>query len=385
MAFGKNPANITNVGSFRQMGHTWNQSKTKRTTQSSGGMVPPWVNEYKPPTTGLDLIRVIAGDYTVQEADRNGNVTDIEHLPFYPFVEHFDARSKKRCTCSAGPLANIKGKRDACHGCDFYWAGIRTNEAGKREKGFMGKRDMVAFTIVHLHDYHKAPQRDDKGLAKLNPNTGEPFYSWTRCSKDINRRGKCAHCDEGMDAKYGHRMHWAMGNDHYNTLLNKDEEIGQSCSACGGVETIGSQAWVCPNPDCGEAIIEDSTALSAKEVAAIVGRPVTCASCKQTNYATEILECAKCPTPKRATLFDVDLKLSRIEAPDGTNRTTLNISSFSEPRPLPPELAELGKPERLDKIYAPTSLEVQAMLFQVNAGMRQPVTAASAARPYGSK
>lgn len=391
MAFGKNPENLGRVGSFRQMGQAWSQNRAekKQSRGNSGGGIPSWVNEYKPPTSLPDTIRLVAGDYTVEDADASGNIVTMEHLPFWPFVEHFDARTKKRANCSAGPHANDRNKRAPCHGCDLFWSSKKKNEAtGKWEKGFMGKRDMIAFTILHFHNYHKVTQRDQAtGMAKLNPNTGSPYYSWMRCEKDANGRGKCPHCDAGFEIKFGHRMHWAMGQDHYNTLLAKDEEIGQCCANCGGRDTIVSQAWTCEK--CGDAVIEDTSSLRAQEIADITGRPARC-QCGHVGYLVEIIDCTKCGDAKRATLFDVDLKLRRIEPQDGTNRTTLSISSFSDPRPIDKNLLEIAKPEKLDKIYGPTPIETQGVLFGVQGppggpavSPRRPVTASEASRPYG--
>ncbi len=386
MAFGKKSENLDNVGSFRQTAGAWNRSKQERAklrTNSGGGSgVPSWVNEYKPPTTELDLVRLIAGHYTVQEPVRNADgsfgLADVGPLPFYPYVEHYDSRTKRRGTCSAGPFANFKDKRDKCHGCDLYFSSMKRSDSGKMERGFMGRSDRVAFTVLHYHNYHKAPQIDKAtGKPRLNPSTEQPYFSWVRCAKSSNGRGKCELCDASIEMKFGHRMHWAMGNDHANTLLDKESEIGESCVNCKTMGSIVSDAWVCSNADCGEAIIDDPTSLKPSEVQEIISSPVICRACGIKGMANEVIHCEACSDGKRAGLFDVDLKVKRVEPQDGTNRTTLSISSVHL-QDIQADLKALAVPERLDLIYAPTPLEMQAVLFQVGP-TRTPVTSS---RPY---
>lgn len=390
MAFGKNSQGLNNVPSFRQSGHTWNQSRTEKKFRGGGGGPPSWVNEYRPPTGDVDVIRVIQGSYTVEDVDAQGNLVKIENLTFWPFVEHFDARSKRRCTCSAGPYSNDRNKRQPCHGCDLFWSSMKTNpSSGKKEKGFMGKRDMSAFTVIDFGKYHKVEQIDQQGRVRLNENTQQPFYNWVKCKKSSEGKGICDACDANKESKFGHRMHWPMGSDHYNTLLNYDETVGKGCVTCGQKDVIRNDAWLCPNLDCGEAVIDDRTRLSKKEIDEIVYRPCRCKQCGQEAYLSELIACVNCTPaghmPKRATIFDVDLRVQRVEPADGSNRTTLQIVGYSDPKPVPKQYAELAKPEDLGKIYAPTPLDKQAMLFQVPAAgpAREPVTAAGASRPYG--
>lgn len=388
MAFGKNPADLNNVGSFRAMGHAWNQKKQEqKDRRPTGGSLPSWVNEYKPPTDGLDLIRILPGEYYVEEADASGNVTKLGPLQFWPFAEHYDSRTKKRAVCSGGAHANNQKLRSPCPGCDLFFSSMKFNEkTGKRERGFMGRREMIAFSIIHYRNYHKVPQIDQQGNPRVNPNTKEPYYSWLRCFKDERGRGKCDHCDAGFEMKFGHRMHWPMGADHYNTLLNKADQIANSCANCGGRNTIQTEAWVCGNPECEHPVIDSESNLKPKEIAAIVKGEVVCPECKEKGFLKEYRKCDNCDNAKRAEIFDVDLNICRVVPADGSNRTTLDISSYSDPHPIDKALAEIAKPEKLNLIYAPTSKEIQEGLFGVAGGApRAPVTAATAARPYGNR
>jgi len=387
MAFGKNPDGLASVGSFRQVGQAWGKRKEQR-PQRTGGSVPSWVNEYKPSTERVETIRIIPGEYKIQDGEKEWA------LPYFPFAEHYDARSKRRAVCSAGHNYNDRTKRAPCHGCDLFWEGIRNKKSGGPQ-GFMSRRELVAFTVIHLHPYHRVPQRDSAGLARLNPNTGDPYYTWLACEKSADGRGPCKFCDAQHPIKFGQRLHWAMGTDHFNTLLAKDEEIAACCSSCGGVDTIRADAWICPgtHPDgspCEDILVDlQSTKLTNKEVEELTASPQHCRACGYHGLFREVLVCTGCDNPTRARVFDVDLRLRRINAADGSKKTTLSISSFSAPRPLDPRFVEEEDnknkfaPEKLDRIYAPTDLEVQAQLFRVDAApARQPVTAGDAARPY---
>lgn len=393
MAFGKDAQILNNVGSFRQSSRAFNQSRieNKSRTGGSGGKQPSWVNEFKPTTDDVDTIRIIQGAYTVDEVDRHGNLTQVKGLTFWPFSEHYDARSRRRCVCSAGVYANNRAKRAPCHGCDLFWSSMKTDPiSGKRAKGFMGRRDMVAFTIIDYASYHKVAQLDAQGQPKMNPTSNQPFYSWVKCRKSSEGRGVCNPCDANAETHQGHRLHWPMGSDHYNTLLEYDETVGKSCMVCSGTGTVRNEAWLCSNLKCGEALIDAQTRLSKKEIDELVNNPVRCKHCQQEGFLTELISCLNCTPagkiPKRATIFDVDLTLKRIEPADGSNRTSLSIVGFIGPRPIEKQFAEIAKPEELSKIYAPTPMEVQASLFNVSPTIdtvvRDPVTTAS--RPYGA-
>lgn len=381
MAFGKNPAGLAQVGSFRQMGHSWSQSRNEKKVRNSSS-VPAWINQYRPSTDLPDTIRLIAGDYNVEDVDRNGNVFVVQHLPFYPFTEHYDSRSKKYSVCSAGPFASDRNKKQPCHGCDLFWSSMKEDpqRPGRKKPGFMSKRDMSVFTVIDYNTYHKVEQIDQQtGRVRTN-DKGEPYYNWIKCGGRV-----CDACDAGKETKQGKRLHWAMGSDHYNTLLTSDKDIGRSCVTCGENEVIHMEAWLCTQ--CGEAVIDDRSRLSEKDIDDIVLKPATCKQCGHHGFLQELINCTNCTSagrePKRATLFDVDIKVRRVEASDGSNRSTLNVSGFSKPGPVSKTFQEYNKPEELNKIYAPTPLEVQAVLFQVV--NREPVPASDLSRPYNNQ
>lgn len=375
MAFGKDAAQLANVGTFRQQAAAY-AAATKRENKG-GGSIPLFIDRYQPSKVDVDLVRLIPSSYTVQTAISKDQLMT-RQLVFFPFSEHFDGHLKTGTVCSAGPFAQFKGKGAPCRGCEIFWSTMAQDANGRMKRGNrMSYREMFAFTVIHFAPYAKVPQVDQAtGQVKTN-DKGEPYYNWTRVL--AHEKAKYV----GIETKQAHRMHWPMGTQHYNTLWSYDKEIGKSCATCQGRNKITSLAWVCSS--CGDAIIEtDSTTLPPDEVDKLTMGQAKCPRCSYEGFLTEIFECANCTPagtdPKRATLFDVDLSVKRIESGDGkSNMTTLMISGWSDPHPLDPMFQDINKPMALDKIYAPTPMDVQVSKLGAAAPPRTPVTGAT---PY---
>jgi len=387
MAYGKDKSTVQSLGSFRQKANAYAAKKNEGRSKSS---TPFFVGQYKPSTGDVDTIRIIEGHYTVQQVVGNGDHAALEEveLPFFPYTEHYDGRNERSCICSAGPFANHKGKAQPCHGCAIFWSTRETQADGKKKSERMSRREMYAFSVLDYGKYHKMPQIDKQtGQVRTN-DSGEPYYNWEKCS-GLGCKG-CQ--DQRIESKQGNLRHWALGWAHYKTILETDKEIGKSCRACGGTDSIVSRAWLCPG--CGDCAVDmSSTSLNQKQIDELTERPYHC-SCKYEGFLQEMIECKQC-TPvggvaARATIFDVDMNVKRIETATGQGKqTALQISRWSPPRPIDPNFkTALEKPLDLPKIYAPTDLKIQAEQFGVTASdlpgpqaQRQPVTS-GAARPY---
>lgn len=380
MAFGKDTTKLETIGSFRQVGSTYTAVKREPRGKGGGGNVPYFINAYKPSKHTTDTIRLIAGAYQPDEVDSSGNlVKSTNILPFWPYTEHYDGRSEKSCICSAGPRGMTKASRLPCRGCDIYWEAYAAKAEGEKQTvKRMSKREMFAFTIIDYANYHRVPQVDASGAPRCSQD-GTQYYNTVKCTG----RG-CKNCAAGCETKTGNRMHWSLGSMHFNTLLEYDNLIGMSCCTCGKKDCITTIAWLCSNPECGEAVIDmSSTSLNDKEIAEQSQKVVRCPACKTDGYLKPVIECANCTPagmePRQATIFDVDLKVKRMEPADGSNATTLIISSWSEPHPVAPPFDGLAQNLDLAKIFTPTSMEQQVKLFD-GGNIRQPVS--TEARPY---
>lgn len=385
MAFGKDDQQLARMGTYRQMAMTQvNQNKGGGGGRGGGGM-PTFVDRFKPLTTDEDLIRLVAGNFPIVTAVDKDH-TAVRELPFVTFTEHFDGQTKQSITCSAGPFGQFKDKRDPCRGCDGYWEFRKEdNKPGAR----VSKRPMFAFSIIHYAQYAHIAQLDRRTKQPRIDQNGKPFMEWHRVLK--HERAEFA---AGYELRQAHRLHWPMGSEHYGVLWEYDAEIGKSCVTCGGRDTIESVAWDCGNRDCGEEIIDcETTTLPQEKILELTTSDATaCPCCRSRGFLKERVQCRNCTpigqAPKRATLFDVDMRVRRKPATDGTSATTLLVVGWSEPKPVDPQFAELTRPLALDKIYAPTPWEKQIEKFgpptaPQGAPPRTPVN--TGAVPYDSR
>jgi hypothetical protein len=367
-AFGKDKSQLH--GSFLQRAKR-SMNKPKR---GGGGGAPYFINRYKPPTQGSDMVRILPGNYPVPVVDEDAQaiVVDSEGQPvteiynYFQFTEHFHGGRKKSSICSAGPLANFKGKAAPCHACTRFWWEWEQRQANDSDHPkSMSKRDMWVFSVLVMMPFHKVEDKDETGQIKMNDRTGEPYTRWIQC----DGRG-CEHCKNNKETKRGHVQHWPMGRNHFNTLLAYAVELGKHCAECGNLDCVQDIAWVCQNPDCGEAVIDmTNTQLSDEDIKKITDEPMNCPACKHFDYLQDVYECSNCAkvrkSGRRASLFDVDLYVSRVEDPNGdSNATSLSITRFVGPKPIDNIYGkELREPLNLPKIYVPTSLERQISLF----------------------
>lgn len=382
MAYGKDQNVLRNTGSFRQRAGQFNSNRDEQRSKARGA-APYFVGQFKPPTDDAATIRILEGHYKVQEPhargkdDKGNTIWEIEEvdMPFMPWVEHYDGRNEKSSICSAGPLAMDKHQRQPCHGCDIHYSTRETGADGKKKSDRMSRREMYAFSIIDYGRYHNLPQVDRQTGQIRRGEDGQPYMQWVPCVGT-----GCDGCKSNAETKQGQTRHWSMGWGHYQTLLSTDSEIGKSCAGCGGQETIQGRAWLCPN--CGDGVIDlQSTSLKKEEVVAVTERVFHC-NCGYHGFLQELIECRQCSgaggTARRATLFDVDMQVKRVETSSGQGKqTALSIVRFSQPRPIDKFFEPLNKPMALDKIYVPTPLDNQATLFGVSSTpQRQPRTAA---------
>ena len=353
-AYGKDASILRNVGSFRQLS---GQFSGGRANKSSKGGAPYFIDQYKPPVNDSDTIALVAGQYEHLVVDDSGDkpVAVPVVLPFVQFREHFDGSSDRSAICSAGPFVAYKDLRNACNGCDIYWATLEPGEDGKKRSTRMSRQQKFAFSVIDFSDYHKEPQFDQNGKPKVSPRTNKQYFNWVKCEG----RG-CDACKAKLETKFGHNPHWPMSWGYFQTLRENDRLIGKSCRSCGGVETIQSEAWICKG--CGAAAIDMSeTQLKTDDITKISESHFSC-PCGHTDFLDEIIKCTSCSHGDRMTMFDVEFKVMRI--PTGqNNQSMLSISNWVRRRPLTGDLLELGKAKELLKIFASTDNKKQLDRF----------------------
>lgn len=365
MAFGKSRPNMN----FRQ------RAKGSTTRPKGGGKSAPFfINRYQPPMSpSTDLVRLIPGSYPALMLSERGEYVLDEagqpisyNDPYLKYKLHYHGSKKRSAVCAGGPLKDVKGKADPCNGCDWFWYEYDIRKANNSERPkSMSRRDMWAFTVLVMAPFHKTNDVDEHGNLRLRDDGKTPFYHWEKCQG----RG-CEGCAQGLESKEGHRQHWSMGFNHFNNLLDSNIEIGSNCRVCGQMGCILSLAWICQNPQCGEAVIDMATStLKDEEIDKLTSFEAICPHCQQKGFLSEIFECSNCKSAgkegDRSTLFDENLTVKRVPGAEDTNQTTLNIVRSSGPVPIDPKYKDdLRKPLPLDKIFEPTDAARQESLFE---------------------
>lgn len=387
MAFGKNANDMKGVSpfnaSFRQMSGQLSKSNTGSKPRSGG--IPYFVDMYSPSTEYTDTIRLVQGEYIQPQIEGEGDdavVTQVI-MPFIKFTDHFDGAKKKGGICSAGPFANVKDKREPCHGCDIYWETAVRNAEGRFQSPRMSRQNKYAFNVFDYGVYHKLEQYDDQGKVRMNSVTKEAYFNWVKCQGQ-----GCDACRAQKEAKQGNMSHWPINYTQLQVLRSAEVDIGKSCVVCHTKDTITSLGWTCPH--CQDGVIDMATTdLKTSELLELTDKPYTCLSCGETGFLVDNIECGVCArtgqTGVRASLFDVDLNVKVLVGPTGNK--VLQVMGWSAPGPVQPPFDALIKPLDLIARYAPEPLERQALKFGVVAAgpKREPQTGATgvpAARAY---
>jgi len=288
-----------------------------------------------------------------------GAYTDFEGLEseYFPYVEHFVARSQKGFICSKqykivdGDLTTVGGK---CLGCE------------ERDRGAedVSWRLLHAFNGIHLAYYHLEPLVDDNGKPMLytkGDRKGEQMYRKVECE---GRR--CKHCQAGLEKVFGKKVHMSLGTGHLQDLGGIVTEIEKDCANCGGRGTLEEVLYECAK--CAEPLIDlTNTELDTKAIQSLVSRPMEC-KCGHKAFPLRQVECSKCQDPTPMSIFDCDVEIKR--QGEGTN-STIQIPRWV-PTELSDELKELAKPWPFKRVFAPDPFEWQAKVLKIR-------------NPYGGK
>jgi hypothetical protein len=345
MAFGKQPLQTADVGGWRQRATKRNDAK--KAMFSRGGYVGSrFANIYRPPLHDTDLIRVIPGQYKIPRAvplPDNKFGVQMELSEFFEYVEHYDGRTKGNLICSAGPIYFRKQFAQPCIPCISYFKSPKDDKG--RRRGRFNRLDKFVFTVLGYGPYIKVDQVGKDGLIKINDKTGKPYTEWVKKLPGMT----------GYEEKEGHLMHWPVGFGHMQIIQGYDRMIGEDCKTCGTKKSVRRTVLLCSNPKCGTDLIDcASSGVSLEEQERMMNEPVRCSYCGHEAPLEEFLECTACSKPQRASIFDVDISVQRMEA---TGQTHLVFPSWSVPHPVDPSYK--AKPLNLTAMYAPDSLETQ--------------------------
>lgn len=359
MAYGKDPAILDQVGSFRQES-TPPRRPPPPPKQASRG-VPYYVDRYKPTSgTTPDRIRLLAGSYLQPKLNADG--TDVVQVKrqYIMFTEHYDGVAKRSAICSGGPFVHDRTRREPCLGCDIFWQTAVRDERGKFDSPRMSRQTKYAFGVFDYSPYHKVDKLDHRtGQVKMNPNTGKPYYDWAKCDGQ-----RCENCRAQREVKQGHFTHWPMSYTEHQLLLSAAAGIERSCVTCRNKDCIQTLAWECRA--CHAPLIDMSTTtMKDEEINQMTAEEVTCSACGHYGFLDNLIECSVCDREGKqarcASPFDVDLEVKYVLV---AGKHVLQISGWSTPSLFDPLAhAAAGAPIDLLGRYAPSALEDQDKRF----------------------
>lgn len=376
MAFDKDESNKTRLrGTLSQRAALSHKREGAGKEHTAGKGRHYWSDNFRPNEIA-DTIRCIYGEYAVQELDDSNGELMESTLPYYPIIEHYHGGLKKGALCSAGPFHMNRNKRSPCHGCDIFWHDFAERQADSQRLGRkvdapkrVSKSNKYVLTILDPGEFFETEQLDYRtGQVKLN-REGKPWMEWRklRYANDPAAAGR--------KIKRGVVMPWAMSKTDFDMLTAySDSNIGMCCAGCGTwghamQPMLQTLRYSCQS--CNNTLIDMQTSTMApNQIAELVKLPMPCPHCQTRNFAVEVISCPTCvqrgTTPRRASLWDVDIQVKIVKKTDDPNKHTLLISGYTAPMPIDPQFAELAKPLDLANIFKPTSLEEQAVLWGVS-------------------
>lgn len=287
-------------------------------------------------------------------------------LEYLPVMKHerFERNSSQdykflwQFVCSGGPWS-LSRSREQCLGCDHHW----TYDKDSRKRSYSSKTFNI-FTALDFRKYHEVEQVSKRGKTykKKVPCTGRA----------------CRNCAERKPTVDYHVLPLALGFEQYNTLLSLNDSAGMFCRSCSHGD-IQSVAWLCGH--CGDAVIDLSNAqLSDADIQKLVLHPMECSSCRKKSYPQELIQCTKCDSPQRATIFDVDMHLRLQKVGD---KNILQQTQMSRPYKLGPPFDQI-QALPLQKMYKAPNIETQQKIMGIIPWETAPAEG-EGGRAYGAK
>jgi hypothetical protein len=368
--FGKDERDLQAVAPFGGSFSQRMRASARRPKRTGGKFFVNFNDQFQPNEHRKDKGRLIAGAYQVPIVGLDGQATTTEQA-FWQFKDHYFAALETGTICSAGPFVGTKNKADPCHGCDMFWEDWNIRKQKGRDAKTPNRvslRDKWVWNWLNYGLFHKLDRVDKTtGQLVVNQSTGEPYYDWV-----LDTGPKCEARALAKESKQGHMQPWPLGYRYFKILQTQSEYIGGHCTSCGTSDSIVLRAWACAQ--CGKVHLDPfKTQLNDKEIEEMTSSLYKCGGCGNIGFLSELVECASCDKPRRATLFDVDMLVTREKSEDEQG-TQLVVLKVFDPAPIADEFKETAKPLALDRMYAPDSLEVQARKFKIRAAQPEQPT-----------
>ena len=379
MAWGKDDSQIkritaANRGSLGQHANIERARREEQKKNRANGGASYWRDRFKLSKEFPSMIRLIPGSYSWDE-EVDGQLVRYEGMEYYLYVEHTHGATKRGCICSGGPFRFTNSEsREPCIGCTIRDEDYANSRGRKDKVSRMGVRVVRALTVYDYGPRLKTPRSDGKGGYVMNQNNNEPYYDWNPLS--FEHAEMMLRQNPGAEIKYGALLAWSMNKTQWESLVQYGDEVRKDCATCGTMGSIRTVARVCAC--CGAHVYDpNNTSLTPEQQIKMDKQYYACPQCGGSAPLGETIYCGTCHemtnrgqpmTPKRATIFDIDLMVKGVAAGDDGKQITLLIPNRSGPRPISvadPKVLETIKPLDLEKKFAPTPLDVQSKTWNI--------------------
>lgn len=271
---------------------------------------------------------------------KDGETVEVRFLvndnePFI-FKEHYVAQARRYLICAEDAVQ--ENKHTGCVPCFL----ARTNN-----KKYKNAARKYAFSLIDSRKFHVLEVE------------GKKVYK--TCTSDES----CKYCRKGNEAKSSGVRYWNVNQTVADQIRQFEKEsLGKACMCGGRVKVV---QYICPECD---AELEPEDPLE----------PTRCFICEKEHgkkkpcmvHAEEVLKCTKCKDPKRVSLANAWVTVTR--SGEGTT-TTYNLG-LAEVAPLGKEYKELKPVEfATHQDFKPVSSGEQAAICNT----RNPFTSGPAA------
>lgn len=314
----------------------------------------PWgdTEVFAPPAFQAARVRLVAGHYPTVRFDENDRISQIE-TPWLELLEHYDSLTRERVVCSAGPYWKYRGRREPCLGCDLYLADRDRSRGAGRAGRHVGLRNMRVFSVALLDATHL--------LERASQPTASAPTSRPRALVPCGGVG-CRYCGSRDQRKADRVVSWPLGPRDFENLMALDREVAGWCAGCGsmaGLRPVGVDCGACG------AKVLDGQDVAPTHLETLLSIPHCCPDCEHWGLFGESLACETCreggTVPRRATVFDLDLKVRALRTPD--RGTEIRFTSEGRPRPTAEGLASLD----LAELFRPAPPDEQARRWRIAA------------------
>lgn len=377
--FGKQspPSNLSTFGDdgSDELDNAYNQ---KRPAGGSGGSErAAWVPRFQLPGDRTVPIIIHRAQVPNQVLYADGSIREVMATNLF-FVSHYNANNNRFANCSAVPYQDTRPENaKRCTGCKKHSQQFQQDKAGKWSNvGPISKQQQRGFSITVLEPHARVPG-DRKGP------DGNPYMLW-RSLMEMSRQEQVKYQSNAQ--KYL-RYAWSLSaGSHYPALMGggKVEEkvsivhrIRQNCYSCGTVGSIRSIYWKCGACEAplGPSEKEEMTIGQVKAHIRQNPRCDTCGVSFQEMNPVEEIECAECPKPERAGLYNSILHVrgtpsgagATVDPRTGKPRRPVLVLTLDGWKPLRQEKldlpAEAYEPIDLLRVFAPAPAALQLQVF----------------------